>query len=387
MAITCITGIPRSGKSYYSVYLLYMSFVYEQKETKLSKILDKYVGKFSSKKLKKNYDVAYTNINQFNFSKSSKIKPFDYAMNYTHLVNLHTMYTQKKTDDELIIYAKANNLYNALFVIDECQNYFDKDDLILTWWFTYHGHLHQDIMLITQNFDLIFTGYTKLGEFFYKAVPPSSRFFSNKFRYVQYNSYKCYAKEKIGDFHVPMIPAVFDMYVSGASNSAPSQVKKYLSVFVILLIILIIMFQFFISQFETEKETQIIEENSTLSSSSQMSQTVKKETKQKQSEENEEEEKEIKNMLFEIRCINMQCSYNGVEFPKPILNILARDYDPPFLWSVADGSYVQFFMILPSNALDFLPKKETKTKKGTENANGAKTTDKNNPLINLPTSK
>ena len=40
MAITCITGIPRSGKSYYAMYLLYMSFIYEKPVTRLSKFLD-----------------------------------------------------------------------------------------------------------------------------------------------------------------------------------------------------------------------------------------------------------------------------------------------------------------------------------------------------------
>lgn len=359
MAITCITGIPRSGKSYYCVYLLYISFVYVAKVTKISKLKDKLFGNFSSKKLKKTYDIAYTNINQFDFSKSPKIKPFDYSVIYAHLVNLHSMYIAKKTDEELIIYAKANNLYNAVFIIDECQNYFDKDDLILTWWFTYHGHLHQDIMLITQNFDLIFKGYTKLGEFFYKAVAPSSRFFSSKFRYIQYNSYQCYQKDKIGDFHVPMLPEVYGMYVSGATNNSPSQVKKYLVYASVLLVITILLFFYFMHTLQPEKKPS----QSTVSTSKNIVDTNKTNVKTDDSNTTKDE-------LFKVICIAMRCNYNGIDFPKPLLNRLAFQYPNNFLWSFKNGSMLEFYLMLPSDAFDFLQKNDSNTS-NKDDKNGA----------------
>ena len=203
MAITFITGIPRSGKSYYAMYLLYKQFIEEKKSPNLFKKV--FTSLFPDKTFSKTWDIAYTNINQFDFSKSDKIKLFDYDELYPHLEILQLMFLDKKSDDELIEYAKSVYLYNCLFVIDEAQNFFSKDNPVVTWWFTYHGHLHHDLILITQNLDLIDKSYFKLAEFYYKAVPPSSRFFSNKFRYVQFNSYRLFKGDKIGDFHVPMI--------------------------------------------------------------------------------------------------------------------------------------------------------------------------------------
>jgi len=388
MAITYLTGIPRSGKTYYAMFLLYMAFIFVVPVTKFTKFMDKYFGKYSSKKLKKTYEIAYTNINQFDFSKSPKIKPFDYPLFYTHLVNLHTMYTQKKTDDELIIYAKANKLYEALFVIDECHNYFDKENVILTWWLTYHGHLHQDIIFITQNLDLVFTGYTKIAEFFYKAVPPSSRFFSNKFRYVQYNSSKCFQKDKIGDFHVPMIPAIFKMYVSGASNNSPSQVKKYLMYFMVLFVLLIIVFKVFLSQFDTEKKETVKQEvqdqNQSFTPLLETNTTVKdKKTSILKSQK--QDVNDTKNELFEVRCIDMLCTYKGTDFPKPLLNKLTAKLEPEFIWFFNDGSYIQYFVMLPSDTFDFLQKDEKKEKTQKDYKNGNSTSKENKISNPMPT--
>lgn len=362
MAITFITGIPRSGKSYYCVYLLYKSFVEIPKETKVSAFLNR----FAQKKLSKKYDIAYTNINQFDFTKSSQIKPFDYQLMYTHLVNLHKMYIAKKTDEELLFYARANNLENSIFIIDECQNFFDKDDMILTWWFTYHGHLHQDIMLITQNLDLIFKGYTKLGEFFYKAAKPSSRLFSNKFKYIQYNSYQCYDKDKIGNFLVPMLPEVFGMYVSGAANNAPSQVKKYLMYALVLFILVMIIFIYFISSLQPEKKP----EKKTLSSApSGVSQNYEKNNHNKTISNTVSNDENI-TVLFDIKCIEALCRYNGVDFPRTLLTKITRDTKPDFVTSFKTSAYTQYYLMLPQNTFNFLQKNDSNTSKK-DDKNGA----------------
>lgn len=362
MAITCITGIPRSGKSYYCVYLLYMSFVFIKIDTWLSKLLNR----FAQKKLSKQYDIAYTNINQFDFSKSPQIKPFDYATIYAHLVNLRSMYVAKKTDDELIFYAKANNLYNAIFIIDECQNFFDKDDVILTWWFTYHGHLHQDIMLITQNFDLIFKGYTKLGEFFYKAAKPSSRLFTNKFKYIQYNSYQCYDKDKIGTFLVPMLPEVFGMYVSGATNNAPSQVKKYLAYAFFMFLIAMVIFFYFLNLIEPEKKyIPKTSQPSELNTNQKNAQTSHKSKNISQSSDDEN-----LTVLFDIKCIEALCRYNEVDFPRLLLTKITRDTKPDFVTSFKTATYTQYYLMLPQKTFNFLQKNDSNSSKK-ENKNGA----------------
>lgn len=366
MAITFLTGIPRSGKTYYAMYLLYMKFIFVKPVTAFTQFMDKYFPK----KPARTYEVAYTNINQFDFSKSPKIKPFDYLAVYPELEILCLMYLDKKTDDELIAYAKSVNLYNCLFVIDECQNFFAKEDKVLTWWFTYHGHLYHDLILITQNLDLIHTSYAKLGEFFYKAVPPSSRFFSNKFRYVQFNSAKLYGKDKIGDFHVPMISDIFKLYVSGASNNAPSQVKKYLFYAVILVVILFFAFRQFLSLFDTG----VADTNTTKTDTNQSAQATVSPTqtpydlpqhKKKPDASQKVERDTTHDSLFVIHCVDMICTYKDTDFPKPLFNKLTQKLSPDFIWFFQNANYTQYFVMLPADTFDFLQIEEKKEKDAT----------------------
>lgn len=359
MAITFLTGIPRSGKTYYAMFLLYMKFIFVKPVTAFTQLMDKYFPK----KPARTYEVAYTNINQFDFSKSPKIKPFDYLAVYPELEILCLMYLDKKTDDELIEYAKSVNLYNCLFVIDECQNFFSKEDKVLTWWFTYHGHLYHDLILITQNLDLIHTSYAKLGEFFYKAVPPSSRLFSNKFRYVQFNSAKLFQKDKVGDFHVPMIKEIFDMYVSGASNNAKSHVKKYLAYALVLIIILIFAFKQFLSLFDTS----VSDTNTTKTDTNQTTlipvaaiehKPIVKDTAKVQRDTTHD-------LLFVIHCVDMICTYKDTDFPKPLFNKLTQKTAPEFIWFFQSANYTQYFVMLPADTFDFLQIEEKKEKDAT----------------------
>lgn len=369
MAITYITGIPRSGKSYYAMYLLYKHFIAEKpKPTKFETLFAPYLPK---KKLDKEYTLAYTNINQFDFSKSPKIKPFDYLAVYPELEILCLMYLDKKTDDELIEYAKSVNLYNCLFVIDECQNFFSKEDKVLTWWFTYHGHLYHDLILITQNLDLIHTSYAKLGEFFYKAVPPSSRFFSNKFRYVQFNSAKLFQKDKIGDFHVPMIKEIFDMYVSGASNNAKSHVKKYLAYSLVLIVILIFAFRQFLSLFDTgvadTNTTKKEDTNQTVQATVPLAQSpIPQQNKSPISHAQKVERDSTHDSLFVIHCVDMICTYKDTDFPKPLFNKLTQKTAPEFIWFFQSANYTQYFVMLPADTFDFLQIEEKKEKDATK---------------------
>lgn len=382
MAITYLTGIPRSGKSYWAVYKLYHLFV--EKKRKRSFLIDFFYKKFYRRVKKENrrsfiqtlynlfgkkekiFYYAYTNINQFDFSKSSRIKPFDYDVLFSHLEYLHAMFLSKSTDAELLDYARLHGLYKVIFVIDECQNYFAKDNAVLTWWFSYHGHLHQDIFLITQNLGLVFKEYFKVSEFFYRAIPPSNRLYSNKFRYMQFNSYQLYKTDRIGVFNVPIIQDVFKMYVSGAENNSPSVVRKYFFFSILFFLFLIIAFSFFLSSFSTGTPKPVISSENNQSSISSVTQQDKKpSSKDKANTKKDDEKKEIKDELFDIKCIDMLCSYKGIDFPRPLLNKLTAKLEPDFIWFFNDGSYIQYFVMLPSDTFDFLQKIEKdKFKKG-----------------------
>lgn len=397
MAITYLTGIPRSGKSYYAVYKLYHFFV--EKKPRRSSLIGFFYKHFYKKITKENrkafiqslynffgkkekaYYCAYTNINQFNFSKTSRIKPFDYDTFYSHLELLHAMYLSKSNDDELLSYAREHELYNIIIVIDECQNHFSKDNAVLTWWFTYHGHLHQDIFLITQNLGLIYKEYFKLSEFFFRAIPPSNRLLTHKFRYMQFNSHNLYKTDKIGAFNVPMLNEVFDMYVSGASNTSKSVVVKYFLFALLLLVVLMFLLSYFFATFTPEQSPKNTEQNQTVSESvsSPVKSDIKPSLKDKKEPENEklkkldDDGKEIKDELFEIRCIDMLCTYKGTDFPKPLLNKLTTNLKPEFIWFFNDGSYIQYFVMLPSDTFDFLQKIEKNKTDKKEKQNGATT--------------
>lgn len=236
MAITYVVGIPRSGKTYYVMYQLWKYFVYVPKETTFTKILSKFI----KPKPLHNYELAYTNINQFDFTKTDKIKKLDFDDLRLKLSELYSMYMDKKTDSEILEKAKEYQFVNVLITIDEVHNFLGtKIDDILKWWLTYHGHLYQDLFFITQDLSLVHTQYKSNAEYFYKAIPPSARLSTKKFRYTQYRNSRMAMNGKIRDFTIPAIQEVFDMYVSGAENNSKSVVKKFLIIGGIMSIFLI----------------------------------------------------------------------------------------------------------------------------------------------------
>ena len=274
------------------------------------------------------------------------------------------MYIIKKTDLELIEEAKKDNLVDALFVIDEAHNFFGKEDEVLTWWLTYHGHLHQDIILITQNLDYIFSRYAKTAEFFYKAVPPSSRLFSNKFRYIQYNSHKLYKVDRIGDFHVPILPDIFKMYVSGAENNSKSAVKKYLFIGAILFVIVILLFKNFLSAFDVQKDSNTtIADKNTFSASIPPAYDLAQHKQKPDTKMQIDKRDTSTDELFNIRCFDMLCNYKGTDFPKPLFNKLTKKLSPDFIWFFQNSSFTDYYVMLPSDTFDFLQIQEKKDKK------------------------
>ena len=161
--ITYIVGNPGSGKSYFAVYKLWYMFIYKPKPAK------GILGKIFKPKLPENkYLYAYTNINEFKFELDERLLKFDYDEVYANLSKLYNAYkVEKKTDKELIELAKEMRLYKVLFVVDEIHNYFKaKEDPVLVWWVTYHRHLYQDLLFITQDLSLVNNEYKRVAESF-----------------------------------------------------------------------------------------------------------------------------------------------------------------------------------------------------------------------------
>lgn len=273
MSIRYIVGNPGSGKSYMGAKVLYDHFLRPKKANIFSffiPFMKAYIKNDEDEKINLNeilekvefgddkYLVAYTNINEFKFDLSDRIKKLDFDELLSKLSILYAEYKHNKesNDQHLIKLAEELNLHKALFVIDEIHNFFDKDNEILKWWLTYHRHLYQEMYLITQDLDLVSNEYKKVAEFFYKAVDSSKRFFSKKFRYFQYSSYKLYQKDLISKFHVDFEQEIFNLYHSGNDGIGKSAVKKFAFIAFLIFVFVFIIFKIFISAFFTPDQKE-----------------------------------------------------------------------------------------------------------------------------------
>ncbi len=265
MAITYIVGNPGSGKTFFGVKILYDYFIKENKPNFLDKILKK-----NDKKDDKDFIVAYTNINQFNFESSDKIKKFEYDKFYEKISLVYNAYVFEKADDnKLIELLKDLDLYKALFVIDEIHNFFNNADDVLIWWLTYHRHLYQELYFITQSLSLVAPCYKNVAEFFYKASDSSHRLFSKKFRYSQYTTANLYKKDLIKKLHIDFDEKIFNLYHSGNNGVGKSAVKKFFLIAFVLFIVCFIIFKVIMSAFFTPDTQNIEKKENKISSQSQ----------------------------------------------------------------------------------------------------------------------
>lgn len=207
------TGVPGSGKTYRAVSYLYDIFLDSK---------SKQYGKF---------DKFYTNINEFKFEEFPRGIAYDLDFDdlLSRLTQLHKLYMSKCTDSELMDLATNLELSNSFFVIDEAHNFFEKKNTVLTWWLSYHRHLHQDIILITQNLALVESKYKSFSEFFYKAIPSSLRLFGSTLKYEQYIGSRMYKTQRSEKFSLKFNPSVYDLYSSGANTQGKKVIYKYVA--------------------------------------------------------------------------------------------------------------------------------------------------------------
>ena len=355
MAITYITGNPGSGKSYLAAFKIYKYFYANKVKP----------PKNDRENLSK-YAFCYTNLNEFAFDKFDDVLEFNLDDFRVLLNDLYNAYQEKASDSELIKYCKDNKIFNALFVIDEAHNVFkEKGDDVLIWWLTYHRHLHQDIILITQNLSLVNTEYKSIAEFFYKAVDSGKRIFASKFRYIQYGSYKMTLNSIIqgGSLNLTQNDDVFNLYVSGATSSKKSFVRNYRLIFIVLILISIFGFFSLIQSFSSddEKTTQNIEKSQRKPEQPQVSNQPKIKINSD----------EI--FYFEISCNDGYCEIlngNYYEFEASYLNFLIENLTPLYIRQKAPiKGYHRFFIAFNKNPFINLIKRSTKDEKNSSLAN------------------
>ncbi|MFK5882364.1 MAG: zonular occludens toxin domain-containing protein [Sulfurospirillum sp.] len=219
--IIYLVGVPGAGKTYYAVNEIF-------EDVKSNK-----------------HQFIYTNIDQFDFKLSSKIKKFDFEEFQLNIIDLYNLYKDKdSTDDDLIDLVKKLGYYKTLFVIDESHNFFDALNPVFVWLFSYHRHIFIDFLLITQNLALIDSKYKKFAEYFIRAVPTTLLLFSNTFKYRIFIDSRMSAKSQASVKKLKKSKEIFDLYHSGDSVKSPNVIKKYLIYFLIGVIIVSIMFHF-----------------------------------------------------------------------------------------------------------------------------------------------
>lgn len=323
MSITYIVGNPGSGKTFFGVKILYDYFIKENKPNFLDKILKK-----NDKKDDKDFVVAYTNINQFNFESSDKIKKFEYDKFYEKISLVYNAYVFEKSDDnKLIEMLKDLDLYKALFVIDEIHNFFNNADDVLVWWLTYHRHLYQELYFITQSLSLVAPCYKNVAEFFYKASDSSHRLFSKKFRYSQYTTANLYKKDLIKKLHIDFDEKIFNLYHSGNNGVGKSAVKKFFLIAFVLFIFCFIIFKVIMSAFFTPDTQNIEKKENKISSQAQNSPKNDLSQYVKNFNQNLENKERLLSYYFVFTCSYSYCIFeNSInEYDRDLIFKLIHD--------------------------------------------------------------
>lgn len=323
MGITYIVGNPGSGKTFYGVKILYDYFIKENKPGFFDKILKK-----NDKKDDKDFVVAYTNINQFNFESSDKIKKFEYDKFYEKISLVYNSYVFEKADDnKLIELLKDLDLYKALFVIDEIHNFFNNADDVLVWWLTYHRHLYQELYFITQSLSLVAPCYKNVAEFFYKASDSSHRLFSKKFRYSQYTTANLYKKDLIKKIHIDFDEKIFNLYHSGNNGLGKSAVKKFFLIAFVLFIFCFIIFKVIMSVFFTPDTQNIKQPENKISSQAQNSPKNDLSQYVKNFNQNLENKERLHSYYFVFTCSYSYCIFeNSInEYDRDLIFKLIHD--------------------------------------------------------------
>ena len=242
--LTLLTGTPGSGKTLYAIDIIIKINSNEAKEFAHIKTI-------------------YNNISGFKFEKyiNSEIenKKLNFDELYIHLSLLYSLFLKNQNKDDLdnILqeYCEKNNILNSYFIIDEAHNYFDNQDKIKNWWFTYHRHLNDEILLITQNKSLINTQYRNIPELFIKAQPRSKAISKNVLRYFNYTEYRM--TQKYSTTEIKVNKTYFDLYTSGNISNQKLVGKKIIYSFIIFIFTFILIFIYFIYKnwFDTPNNT------------------------------------------------------------------------------------------------------------------------------------
>jgi zona occludens toxin len=239
-----ITGLPRSGKSYFMVNDIVTRFVdHKHKDYTKHQFLYTNIGGLKIDDL--NLELAAHPIETDEGYIQKKIILLDFKKLYHHLTALYEIANTvvEDLDDKLLEYCEKHNLTPAWFVFDETYLYFKKrSDPVLVWWLAYHAHMGHDIDLMLQNKGMLHDDYLCFSETFIDAQPKSMSLSDNIFRYYVYASEQYNAKQRYETKNLIIDQRIFSLYKSGDRHKPKKILYKYLALFVVAFLIVFLAF-------------------------------------------------------------------------------------------------------------------------------------------------
>lgn len=363
--LTLLVGTPGSGKTLFAIDKVIK--IANNEDVELKKI-----------------QYVYTNISGFNFDKfkDNKVK-FDklvFDSFYVHLKVLFSLFVQNENKDDLDTilqdYCKEHNILNAYFIIDEAHNYFDNQDKVKNWWFTYHRHLNHEILLITQNKSLINAQYRNIPEIFIKAQPRSKAMSKNILRYFNYTEYRM--TQKYSTTEITINDTYFDLYTSGNKSSQKLVGLKYIFMFALFILFFITLFSMFIYRMYFTNPTQAKEQQKT-----QPADTINKTVQTSQIPQNQQTNPNqiittqpagIQNenlKLFKFNCFDTLCYFqfddkSTFEIPQNILKVYLMDIENDKKFFELKNNRLAIYVLVPETKFNFI-------KQGVQNDNKIET--------------
>ncbi len=147
-----------------------------------------------------------------------------------------------------ILATDASEENRTLIVVDEAQNYFDKNDPVLKWFITQHRHLYIELYLITQTITNLNPVY-KLFNVIYEAKPPIKQLVKGRISYYEYASLPLSPANRSRSFSLPKEQKVFAVYKSGDKVESPNILFKFILIFIGLILLLVAIVYFFKNSF------------------------------------------------------------------------------------------------------------------------------------------
>jgi len=381
--IDLITGVPGSGKTFFVVHQVFDLISKKDKKYKniftningfnyklandIAKVPD-YVQPFEFPTLKSHMEQEY----QFHqLSKDSTIslksdfEPLSdndycllnelekksYDLKFTEYKKSVTLKALKTNYDAFV---KKQGVYDtfsgSLIIVDECHLYFEsREDPILIRFLSYHRHFNIDMLIVTQNKNLINKKYLSFVESMYVAYPASKRLFSKVFRYKKYASYQEYHSNIVGTTSLKLEKHVFDLYSSGSNVIGQSVVKKMIFPIVLVVILAFSLFYYLSSKFESNPKS--IKRDSNISKSVTMH------------HQNDVTHQDIlspdlsSTKLYKVDCFSDSCIFynSSSSFKKTTLLKLIDKYKCKIIINnITDVNYQTYFLSCDPKIQDFL---------------------------------